>query len=254
VKVIFIEDIPHVARAGDAKEVADGYARNYLFPKKLAVLADSHASAILDSQMKRILHQRAEAETEMSALAGKLNGVEFTLKARVGAKERLYGSVTSGDIAAELSSYAGTEIDKRKIELDEPIRQLGSYEVTVRFTHEITAVIKLAVVAEGVAEEEEEAPAEAKEAKKGRARAKKSAEAKVEEGEGAEAKAETEAEAKVEEEAEVKAEAEVEAKAEAEEVKPAEPLPEAEAKAEEAEATVGEKDGEAEVKNAEPGE
>jgi large subunit ribosomal protein L9 len=244
VKVIFIEDIPHVARAGDTKEVADGYARNYLFPKKLAVLADSQASAILESQMKRILSQRVEVEKEMSALAGKLDGVEITLKARVGANERLYGSVTSGDIAAELSSYAGTEIDKRKIELDEPIRQLGSYEVTVRFTHEIAAVIRLAVAAEGVAEEKEEAPAEAKEEKKGKARAKKSAEAKVEEGE----------ETKAEVEAEVKAEAEVEAKAEPEEVEPAETLPEAEAKAEEAEATVGEKDGEAEVKNAEPGE
>jgi large subunit ribosomal protein L9 len=239
VKVIFIEDIPHVARAGDTKEVADGYARNYLFPKKLAVLANSQASAILESQMKRILRQRADVEKEMSALAGKLNGLEITLKARVGAKERLYGSVTSGDIAAELSSCAGTEIDRRKIELDEPIRQLGDYEVTVRFTHEITAVVKLAVVAEGVAEEEGEAPAEAKEAKKGKSRAKKSAEAKVE----------GEAEAVVEERDEG-----VEVKAEAEEVKPEETAPEAEAKAEEVEPTVEEKDEGVGVKNAEPGE
>jgi len=203
VKVVFIEDVPDVALAGQTKEVADGYGRNYLLPKKLAVLADSAASNILKSQMKQVLVKRAQAESEMKEIAGKLDGAEITIKAKAGEKERLYGSVTSADIAAELGNIAGQAVDKRKIDLEEPIRQLGIYEVALKFTHDITAAIMVTV-------ESEEAVAEAevkeeKEEKKPRARkAKKAGEAEavaeetvVAEEEG-EAKAE-ETEAKVEE-------------------------------------------------------
>ena len=197
-KVIFLEDVSNVARAGDAREVADGYGRNYLIPRKLAVLANSQASGIVEAQLKKVAARRARAEAEMAEEAGKLNGMEVTLKAKVGGKERLYGSITSADIADELSNSAGLTVDKRKIELEEPIRQLGSYEVTVRFTHDIAAIIKLAVVADKVVEEKEEK----KEEKKGRTKAGKKAEAKVEEVEvkveEVEAKVE-EVEAKVEE-------------------------------------------------------
>ena len=167
-RVIFLEDVRNVASAGDTKEVADGYGRNFLLPRKLAVLANSQASAVVEAQLKKIALKRAQTEAETAELAGKLDGTEVTLKARTGAKDRLYGSITSADIADGLSSSAGLVIDKRKIELEEPIRQLGSYEVTVRFTHDIAAVIKLAVVADEVAEEKEEG-----EEKKGKAKAKK---------------------------------------------------------------------------------
>ena len=124
--------------AGETKEVADGYGRNYLLPRKLAVLANSQASAVVEAQLKKRERLQAQTEAEMAELAGKLNGMEVTLKAKAGAKGRLYGSITSADIADELNSSAGLVVDKRKIELAEPIHQLGSYEVTVRFTHDIS--------------------------------------------------------------------------------------------------------------------
>ena len=212
-KVIFIEDVEDVALAGETKEVADGYGRNYLLPKKLAVLANSAASNIVEAQLKKVAVKRAQAAVEMAETAKKLDGVKITLKAKVGEKERLYGSVTGADIAAELGSSAGLDIDKRKIVLPEPLRQLGSYEVTVQFAHDISAIVKVTVEADKVAEEEEEKPEE----KKPRARKKKAEEAetvveeavaKVEETEDkpeeAEAKSE-EAETNVEE-AEIKVE------------------------------------------------
>jgi large subunit ribosomal protein L9 len=176
--------VPDVALAGEAKEVADGYGRNYLLPKKLAILANSAASNIVEAQLKKVAVKRAQVAAEMTEVAKKLDGVEVTLKAKVGEKERLYGSITGADIADGLGSSTGLVIDKRKIELEEPIRQLGSYEVTVRFTHDIAAVIKLTVVADKVAEETEEKQEEKKEEKKRNPRAEKKvdeAEDKVEE-------------------------------------------------------------------------
>ena len=144
-KVVFIEDVPDVALAGETKEVADGYGRNYLLPKKLAVIANSAASNIVKSKMKQVLIKRSQAETEMKETATKLEGVELTIKAKVGEKERLYGSVTGADIAGEITNATGLVVDKRKIEIDEPIRQLGAYDITIKFTHDITAAIKVTV-------------------------------------------------------------------------------------------------------------
>ena len=155
-KVVFIADVPDVALAGETKEVADGYGRNYLLPKKLAVLADLAASNIVKAQMKQVLVKRAQAEAEMKEIAGKLDGTEITLQAKAGEKDRLYGSVTSADIAGELSRISGAVIDKRKIELEEPIRQLGVYEVSLKFSRDIMAVIKVNVAAEEAAAEAEE--------------------------------------------------------------------------------------------------
>lgn len=165
-KVVFIEDVPDVALAGQTKEVADGYGRNYLLPKKLAVLANSAASNILQAQMKKVIVKRAQLAAEMTEIASGINGVEITLKAKVGESERLYGSITTAMIAEELNKLTGQEIDKRKIILDEPIRQLGSHDVTVAFTHDITAEIKVMVEPEQVEEEKEEKPERKPRAKK----------------------------------------------------------------------------------------
>jgi large subunit ribosomal protein L9 len=167
VKVIFIEDVPNVGRVGQSKVVADGFARNYLFPRKLAVLADSREAAAIDAQLKKKMKLRALEEAELSALAEKIAGLEVTLRAKVGENEKLYGSITAADIAEALSKAAGREIDKRKIELPEPIKQAGVSDVTVRFAHEITAVIKVNVISEEAVEErppekEEKAKAEKK--------------------------------------------------------------------------------------------
>jgi len=148
VKVIFIEDVPNVARAGQNKVVADGYARNFLFPRKLAVMADSRAAASVDAHIKKVAKQRAIIEAEMAELARLITGTEITLKAKVGEKEHLYGSITGADIAAELGKTISREIDKRTIILSEPIRQVGVYDVVIRFSHEITATVSVVVMSD----------------------------------------------------------------------------------------------------------
>jgi len=145
-KVIFLEDVPDVASAGDIKEVADGYGRNFLIPQKLALLANSQAISLVKAQRRTKACKQAESGAELLELAQELDGREITLKARVGAKDRLYGSVTSADIAAELKDSAGLVVDKRKIELAEPIRQLGSEEITVRLGKDIVPKIKVTVI------------------------------------------------------------------------------------------------------------
>ncbi len=145
-RVIFLEDVPNVARAGEIKEVASGYGRNFLIPKKLALLATSPATSRPEVQRK--LTAQNQTEDELVKLANRLEGREVTLKARVGAKDRLYGSVTNADIAAELQNIAGVAVDKRKVELVEPIRQLGSYEVAIRLARDIVPRIKVTVTAE----------------------------------------------------------------------------------------------------------
>ncbi len=144
-KVIFLEDVPNVAQAGETKEVADGYGRNYLIPKKLALLSKPQAMSIIESQLKTKARDQAQTEAELIEVASNLDGREITLKARAGMKDRLYGSITTADIAAEIESTTGLIVDKRKIELDEPIRQLGNYEVTIRLTKDIIPKIKLTV-------------------------------------------------------------------------------------------------------------
>jgi large subunit ribosomal protein L9 len=174
VKVVFLEDVPNVAETGEMKEVADGYARNFLLPKKLAVLADSKAALLVEAQLKKKARLQAETEAEMRELARQLEGQEIVLKARAGAKDRLYGSITNADIAEELENSAGLVVDKRKIELDEPIHELGSYEIGIRLTKDIIPKIKLTVVGEeeGEGREEKKSTAEktgSKDKKEGKA-------------------------------------------------------------------------------------
>ncbi len=163
-KVVFLQDVPNVATAGELKEVADGYARNFLIPRKLATLASPQAM----SQVKTGAKIQARSDEELVELAKQLEGKEVSLKAHAGAKERLYGSITSADIAAELESATGIVVDKRKIELDKPIHQLGSYELTIKLGKDITPKIKVNVI-------EEETKEEAKPAKKTKKAEKKPA-------------------------------------------------------------------------------
>ena len=147
-KVIFLEDVPNVAQAGEVKEVASGYGRNFLIPRGLAVLAEPQAIKLAEVQRRVKARERAESEVEIKELARELEGREITIEARVGAKNHLYGSITNADIAAELKSSARLVVDKRKIELAEPIRQLGSYEVSVRLSKNIIPQIRVTVIGE----------------------------------------------------------------------------------------------------------
>ncbi len=144
-KVIFLEDVPHVARAGEIKEVADGYGKNFLIPRKLALLAKPDTISAVGAQLKMKARSQAKTEAELLEMANHLDGKEVILEARAGAKDQLYGSITAADVAAELERTTGFAIDKRKIELDESIRQVGSYEVAVRLAKDIVPKIRVTV-------------------------------------------------------------------------------------------------------------
>ena len=166
-KVVFLEDVPNVAETGEVKEVADGYGRNFLIPRKLAVLADAKAANIVEARLKKKARIQAETEAEMRELAQQLEGKEVILKARSGAKGRLYGSITNADITEELSKSTGLVVDKRVIELEEPIRQVGSYEIAIRLTKDIMPKIKVTIV-----EEEKEGKEKEEEEEKGKGKKK----------------------------------------------------------------------------------
>jgi large subunit ribosomal protein L9 len=147
-KVIFLEDVPNVGNAGQIKEVADGYGRNYLIPRKLAAPARPQDIKNVEAQIKARARQAARTEVEMKALAEILEGKEITLKARAGAQERLYGSITAADISAGLETGLKATVDKRKIELAEPIHQLGTYDVPIRLGKDILATVKVTVISD----------------------------------------------------------------------------------------------------------
>ena len=147
-KVVFMEDVPNVGRAGQIKEVSDGYGKNYLIPYKLAMPARIGDIKAVEAQIKARARIAAKTEAEMKVLATELENKEIILKAKVGQQNRLYGSITSADIAAGLESSLKAIVDKRKIELPEPIRTVGSYEVPIKLGKDITTKIKVTVVAE----------------------------------------------------------------------------------------------------------
>lgn len=168
-KVIFLQDVPNVAQAGQVKEVADGYARNYLIPRKLAAMAQPQAVSQIEARTKKM---EVRLTGEMKDLASRLEGKEVSLKAKAGAKDKLYGSITSADIAAELKNVTGIEVDKRKIELEEPIRQLGSYEIAIKLGKDIAPKVRVTVTEE---EAEEKPPKKGKKVAKKKVAKKKEA-------------------------------------------------------------------------------
>jgi large subunit ribosomal protein L9 len=150
-KVIFLEDVPNVAKAGEIKEVADGYGRNYLLPKNLALISKPGAVAQVKAQIE------AKAETEQARkLAAEIEGKELTFHVKMGVKDRMHGSITAANIATELHNVIGQAVDKRKIDLAEPIKSLGTYDVSIKLIKGIEPKVKVNVV-----KKEEEAAKEA---------------------------------------------------------------------------------------------
>jgi len=145
VKVIFLQDMPKVDRAGEIKEVADGYGRNFLIPRKLAVLVKPENINTIKAQLEAKARSQAQTEAGMLELANQLNGKEIVIEARKGAKDKLYGSITTADIADGIKNTTGLEIDKRKIELAESIRQIGSYDITLKLAKDVATQIKVTV-------------------------------------------------------------------------------------------------------------
>jgi len=147
-KVIFLKDIAKVAKAGEIKQVADGYGRNFLLPRKLALLATPSALKAAEIQIQKEREEQQRFATELSQLAQQLEGFSITFKAKVVDEDRLYGSIRDSDIADELSRLTGLDIERRKVELEEPIRQLGDYEVPIRLDKDLAPTIRVIVAQE----------------------------------------------------------------------------------------------------------
>ena len=147
-KVVFLEDVTNVGKMGEVKEIADGYGRNFLLPKKLALLATPSALKKAEIQVKKEQERRRLLAVEMEKVAQQIDGFSLTFKEKVASEDNLYGSVRDGDIASQLSELTALDIEKSKIELEEPLRKLGEYEVAVRLSRDLTPKIKVIIVAE----------------------------------------------------------------------------------------------------------
>ncbi len=144
-KVVFLKDISTKGKRGEIRDVANGYARNFLFPQGLAMPATAGAIKIAKVQSEEKSQRQARQQEEINELIQQLEAKELHLKARAGAKGRLHGAITSADIAHGLSQLVNIEIDKKKIELDEPLHHLGSYEVTISLAKGSEARLKVVI-------------------------------------------------------------------------------------------------------------
>lgn len=143
-KVILLQDVKALGKKGDIKEVAEGYARNFLFPRNLAVEATGGHLKQHQQQERQAADKKAKILADAQKTAEKLNGLQVTVTARAGEGGRLFGSVTSGDVAAALKGR-GFTIDKRKIELPETVKSLGAYSVRVKLHPAVEAKLELIV-------------------------------------------------------------------------------------------------------------
>ncbi len=178
-KVLLLQDVPNLGLAGDVFSVAAGYARNYLMPRGLAVLATKGALKQADMVKQAALRRRAQERANAEAQAQLINQQRLLFVANAGDNDRLYGSITAQDIADRLAEAVGFEVDRRRIVLEHPLRELGIYSLQLRLLTDVVATFTVGIVREG----EDWAEAEARQAAK-------STPAPAEEAEATEAEAE----------------------------------------------------------------
>jgi large subunit ribosomal protein L9 len=147
-RVVLRRDVENLGTKGDMVEVADGYARNYLVPKGFAIKATPGAQKQADAMKRNWESHERKSRESAEALAARLAGGTVEVKARAGAEGRLFGSVTTSDIADAVQAQLGVEIDRRRLELAEPLKELGAAEVPLRLHTDVVATVKVAVVAE----------------------------------------------------------------------------------------------------------
>ena len=156
-EVILKEDVANLGHRGDVVKVAEGYGRNFLLPRKLAMQATQANKAVIEQMKAAAARRNATEKAQAEALAVKLEPLVLSFTRKSSEAGHLFGSVTSSDIAAGLAAQ-GFEIDRRKIHLDEPLKSVGEFNVAIRLYREVTAHVKVMVLAE--ATEEEAKPAE----------------------------------------------------------------------------------------------
>ena len=158
-EVILKEDVSKLGARGDVVKVAEGYGRNYLLPKKLAIEATPANRAVIEqmraSAVRRLAHEKGDAE----ALGKQLASVELSFTRKSGDHDQLFGSVTSADIARELE-HKGHNIDRRKILLEEPLKHVGEFNVLIKLHRDVIVPVKVAIAKEAVAEEAGESAGE----------------------------------------------------------------------------------------------
>ena len=147
-EVILREHVENLGRRGEVVKVADGYARNYLLPRKLALLVTEGNKKQIERERAKLDAKEAEEKRGVEAIAERLNNVEVVISRKVGETDALYGSVTGADIVEALNAK-GFDIDKRKLQLAEPIKKVGEVKVPVKLHREVTVAITVKVVAEG---------------------------------------------------------------------------------------------------------
>jgi len=148
-KIILQKPVEKLGDPGDVVEVADGYARNYLIPRSLAVRAHKGAVVHADSLKRAHASRMSQQKAEFEAVAAKLIAQQVSIAARAGEEGKLFGSVTAGDVAEAIVAQTGIEVDRKDVHLEEPIRSLGTHEVRVHLFAEVDPVMTVEVVAEG---------------------------------------------------------------------------------------------------------
>jgi large subunit ribosomal protein L9 len=151
-EVILREHVEHLGNRGEIVKVADGYARNYLLPRKLALPVTDGNRRQVERERAKFEAREAEEQKVAQAIADRMANVEIVIARRVGETDALYGSVTTSDIAEALAAK-GFDIDRRKLQLPEPIKRLGAVDLPVKLHRDVTATVKVKVVAEGTTQE-----------------------------------------------------------------------------------------------------
>jgi len=145
-KVVFLEEVEGTARAGDVKTVADGFARNFLLPRKLAAPATDHYISIAQAKAGKEARKQDRLDEEARThLLSKVDGKSISIEVRVGEQEKLFGSVTARDIAEALQAATKVELDHRQVALREPIREVGDHAVTIKLTRNVHATVTVSV-------------------------------------------------------------------------------------------------------------
>jgi large subunit ribosomal protein L9 len=156
-KVLLTKDVYKLGRAGDIKKVADGYGRNFLLPQGLAVLATAGALRQVDKIKSQAEIRRTEQNSELKGLASQINGITLVFSAKAGETGKLYGSITTQDVATAIQEKVRFEVKKQQVDM-QPIRALGDFTAHVRLTMDLVPEVKIIVHRDGEAFEEEAAP------------------------------------------------------------------------------------------------
>jgi large subunit ribosomal protein L9 len=164
-KVVFLEEVEGTAHTGDVKNVANGFARNYLLPRKLAAPATDHYIAIAQSRATKQAREQSKLDADAEKLMPLLDGKELTIEVRVGEQDKLFGSVTARDVADLLIEQTKIELEHKQVDIKQPIRELGIHQVPVKLTRNVVAAVTVYVIPIGGSIEDltaaEEAEAEA---------------------------------------------------------------------------------------------